>query len=130
MLSGPGLISAKLVLIFRKRCGRVPGYPQPMMPGMAPMAPGMQPMAQGMPQGYAMPTMMPGMQPMAHGMPQSYAMSGGAQGSGDHHEGQLSPKRRKRQAPEEEQDGEYPNTRKARLSGCRRRRNFTTTSRN
>ena len=81
-----------------------------MVPGMAPMAPGMQPMAQGMPQGYAMPTMMPGMQPMAHGMPQGYAMSGGAQGSGDHHE-QPSPKRRKRQATQEEQEGEYPNTR-------------------
>ena len=89
--------------------GGYAGYPQQMMPGMTPMVPGMQPMAQGMQQGYAMPPMMPGMAP-SFPMPGGLmpAMSAVAQASGDHEF--ASPKRRRRQIPEKDQDGEYPNT--------------------
>ena len=108
--------------------GGYPGYPQQMMPGMTPMAPGMQPMAQGMQQGYAMPPMMPGMAP-SFPMPGGHmpAMSAVAQASGDHEF--ASPKRRRRQIPEEDLDGECPNTKNGPALGLPPPPPFTTTSR-
>ena len=78
-----------------------------MAPGMTPMAPGMMP--QAMQQVYAMPPMMPGMAP-SFPVPGGHmpAMSAVAQASGDVEF--SSPKRRRLQIPEDDADGEYPNT--------------------